>query len=174
MLTMRSSADDVRMTYMPADNVRTTYMPADDMWMTYLPVDDICHPPAKSPTKSHSCVICMLSTRRLHEISTPKIFPLRADSSAKNTNKNGVVFLHSYSCFSDFVFKIRLIKLGFSIKKLKFPVLYLNSYWFQSRVIIITPTEPTVSERHRKAFSTLQSCMTDSSWIHLILLIQLI
>ena len=31
MLTMRISADDVPM----------TYVPADDMWMTYLPADDI-------------------------------------------------------------------------------------------------------------------------------------
>ena len=31
-----------------------------------------------------------------------------------------------------------------------------------------------MSGRHRKAFSNLQSCLTDSSWIHLILLIKLI
>ena len=29
-------------------------------------------------------------------------------------------------------------------------------------------------ERHRKTFSRLYSCLTDSSWIHLILLIKLI
>ena len=34
--------------------------------------------------------------------------------------------------------------------------------------------EPTVSGRHRKAFCNIQSCLTDSSWIHLILLIKLI
>ena len=63
---------------------------------------------------------------------------------------------------------------GFSFKKLKIPVLYLNSQPTdsQSGVMTITPTEPTVSGRHRKAFSNLQSCMTDSSWIYLILLIQ--
>ena len=69
------------------------------------------------------------------------------------------------SCFSDFVFKIRLIRLGFSFKKLKIPVLYLKSQPTnsQSGVIPITPTEPTVSGGHRKAFSNLQPCMTDSS-----------
>ena len=76
---MRSSADDVQMTYVPADNVQMMYIPADDMhmtyppaddvqmrfWMMYMPADDIldnvpddiCHLPAKSPTKSHSRVI---------------------------------------------------------------------------------------------------------------------
>ena len=45
------------------------------------------------------------------------------------------------SCFSDFVFKIRLIRLGFFFKKLKIPVLYLNSQPTdsQSGVITITP-----------------------------------
>ena len=54
--------------------------------------------------------------------------------------------------------------------------MYLNSQSTdsQSGVITVTPTEPTVSLRHRKAFSNLQLCMTDSSWIHLILLIKLI
>ena len=65
MLTMRNSADDVRMTYVPADNMQMTYMPADVMQTTYLPADNvwmtfpmtyvICQP--KSPTKSHSHVI---------------------------------------------------------------------------------------------------------------------
>ena len=45
---MRSSADDVRMTYVPADDVRMMYTPAYDMRMTYPPADDvldsICHP----------------------------------------------------------------------------------------------------------------------------------
>ena len=60
---MRSSAEDVRMTYVPAVDMRMTYMPADDVQMTYLPVDDVwmmfwmTHPPAKSPMKSHSRVI---------------------------------------------------------------------------------------------------------------------
>ena len=65
MLTMRSSVDDVQMTYVPADDVQMTYLPADDVQMTYLPADDvpddICHLPAKSPMKSHSCVICTSS-----------------------------------------------------------------------------------------------------------------
>ena len=59
--------------------------------------DDICHPPAKSPMKSHShvihtssaChphVICVSSARCLHETSSPKIFPVmqQSNSSAKN------------------------------------------------------------------------------------------
>ena len=64
-----------------------------------------------------------------------------------------------YSCFSDFVFKIRLMRLGFSFQNTK------NSQPpdSQSGVITTTPTEPTVSGRHRKAFSNLQSCLTDSS-----------
>ena len=64
---MRSSADDAWMTYVPADDVQTMYTPADDMQMTYPPEDDIpddiCHPPAKSPMKSHSHVIRRSSTR---------------------------------------------------------------------------------------------------------------
>ena len=44
---MRSAADDVRMTYVPADDVRMTYTPADDVQMMYPPADDvsdnICH-----------------------------------------------------------------------------------------------------------------------------------
>ena len=34
--------------------------------------------------------------------------------------------------------------------------------------------EPTVTGRHRRAFNSLQSYLTDSSWIHLILIIKLI
>ena len=60
---------------------------------------------------------------------------------------------------------MRLIRLGFSFKKLKIPVLYLNSQPTdsQSGVITITPTEPTVNGRHKKVFSNLQSHMTDRS-----------
>ena len=47
-MTMRSAADDVWMTYVPADDVQMTYTPADNVWMTYPPADnipdDICHP----------------------------------------------------------------------------------------------------------------------------------
>ena len=66
MLTMRNSADDVRMTYVPSDDMRMTYMPADVMQTTYPPADNvrtmflmtyvICQP--KSPTKSRSRDIC--------------------------------------------------------------------------------------------------------------------
>ena len=64
MLTMRSSADDMQMTYMPADDVQMTYPPVDDV------LDNICHLPAKSPMKSHYHVICMSSTHRLHVVRT--------------------------------------------------------------------------------------------------------
>ena len=47
MLTMRSAADDVRMTYVPADDVRMTYTPVDNVQIMYPPVADvlnhICH-----------------------------------------------------------------------------------------------------------------------------------
>ena len=79
---------------------------------------------------------------------------------------SGSFFINNkQSCYSYFVFQIRLIRLGFFFKKLKIPVLYLNSRPTdsQSGVITITPTEPTVSGRHRKAFCNLQSCLTDSS-----------
>ena len=60
------------------------------------------------------------------------------------------IFWTSSKRFSDFVFKIRLIRLGFSFKKLKSPVMYLNSQPTnsQSGVIIITPTETAVRGRH--------------------------
>ena len=37
----------------------------------------------------------------------------------------------------------------------------------------VNSKEPNVSGRHRKAFSSLQWCLTDSSWIHMFLLIEL-
>ena len=47
---MRSAADDVRMTYVPADDVQMTYTPVDNVQMMYPPadniLDDICHPHA--------------------------------------------------------------------------------------------------------------------------------
>ena len=48
-----------------------------------------------------------------------------------------------YSFFSDFVFKIRLIRLGFSFQKQK-KILNLNSQPTDSQSGVIT-TEPTVS-----------------------------
>ena len=49
-----------------------------------------------------------------------------------------------HSCFSDFVFKIRLIRLGFSFKKnFKIPVLYLNSKPTDSQLGVIT-TAPQI------------------------------
>ena len=65
---------------------------------------------------------------------------VQVDKKKKFTNKKRIVF-------SVFVLKIRPIKLGFSFKKLKIAVLFLNSQPTdsQSGVITITPTEPTVS-----------------------------
>ena len=94
---MRSSADDVRMTYVPADDVWITYPPADDVpddvptcgrHADDIP-DDICHLPAKSPTKSHSHVVRMSSARHPHVVCTRLQFPdyfksKSRDSSAKN------------------------------------------------------------------------------------------
>ena len=94
---MRSSADDVWMTYVPADDVRMTYMPADDVWMTYPPADDmqmmcrwcpdnICHPPAEiSNEVSLSChphVVRASSARRPPRDFNPKIFPVKEQRTA--------------------------------------------------------------------------------------------
>ena len=70
----------------------------------------------------------------------------------------------SHLDFSYFEFKIRLIRLGLSFQKQKF--LYLNSKPAdsQSGVITITPkSQSSVSGTHRKVFSNLQSCLTDSN-----------
>ena len=48
------------------------------------------------------------------------------------------------------------------------------TYWFSVRSHNHYTIESTVSVRHRKAFSNLQSCLTGSIWICLILLIKLI
>ena len=106
MLTMRSSADDVRMTYVPADNMQMMYMPADNVRMTYLPADNVrmmfwmtyvIHQP-KTPMKSrshvvhmssacHPCVICMSSATRFQP---QNISSQRAEnSSAKKMKKIG-------------------------------------------------------------------------------------
>ena len=82
----RQCADDIHACGQHADDV------ADDV------LDDICHPPAKSPMKSHSRVvcmsstchlhiICMLSARRLHETSSPEIFPVKQQSNSSAKNK---------------------------------------------------------------------------------------
>ena len=59
---MRSSADDMRMTYVPADDVRMTYMPADDI------PDDICHLAAK--ISNEVSLLC-----RPHVVCTRLLFP---------------------------------------------------------------------------------------------------
>ena len=43
---------------------------------------------------------------------------------------------------------------------------------YQSGMLTIIPNEQAVSERHRKAFTILQSWLTDSNWIQLIQLIK--
>ena len=68
MLTMRSAADDVQMTYTPADDIQACGRCADDMRMTYV-IRQL-----KSPTKSHSRVVRAPSARRLHETSVPRLF----------------------------------------------------------------------------------------------------
>ena len=73
--------------------------------------------------------------------------------------------------FSYFEFKVNLIRLGLSFQKQKF--LY-STYWFSVRSHNHYTKGSTVSGSHKKAFTNLQSCLTDSSWIHLILLITLI
>ena len=111
MLTMRSSTDDVRMTYVPADNMRMTYMPADNVRMTYLPADNmqttfrmtyVIRQP-KSPTKSRSRVVHASSACRPHIICTSSavrfqpqnISSQRAEnSSAKNEEIYSVMTLH--------------------------------------------------------------------------------
>ena len=67
------------------------------------------------------------------------------------------------SCFCVSVFKIRLIILGFLPQKTKIPVFELTTYRFLVRSLNHYTMEPTVRGRHIKAFSSLQSCLTDSS-----------
>ena len=76
--------------------------------------------------------------------------------------------------FSYFEFKIKLIRLDLSFQKQKFPVFEFITDLILVRSHTHCIKEPTVSGRHRKALSNLQSYLTDSSWIHLILLIKLI
>ena len=56
-------------------------------------VDDMCRPPVKSHLKSHSHVVCTSSTHCLHDISTPKIFPVKQQSccSAKNQRRKTTI-----------------------------------------------------------------------------------
>ena len=86
-MTMRSAADNMWMMYPPADDMWMMYLPADDVWMTYV----IRQP--KSPTKSHSRVICMSfmhrphvvrasSARRMHETSVPRLFQVKQQRTA--------------------------------------------------------------------------------------------
>ena len=108
---MRSSADDVWMTYVPADDVHACGQHADDVrtcgWhadnvqtMCRRCPDDICHPPAEiSNEVSLLCcphIVCASSAHCLHvirhEISTQNISSQRAEnSSAKNEEVLGSV-----------------------------------------------------------------------------------
>ena len=56
--------------------------------------------------------------------------------------------------------------------KTKIPVFKPTTLWSSVRSYKHYTKETTMSGRHRKAFSRLQSCLTDSSWIKLILLIK--
>ena len=81
--------------------------------------------------------------------------------------------------FSYFEFKIRLIHLirwqkNNVILKKTFLRFDPRIYWSPVRHATHYTKLSTVSERHRKACNRLQSCLTGSSWIHLIHLIQLI
>ena len=76
--------------------------------------------------------------------------------------------------FNYFEFNMRLIRLGKPFQKQKNPI-YLNSQPTDSvRNYNHCTKDPTVSGRHRESFSSLQSCLNDSSLIQLILLIKLI
>ena len=90
---------------------------------------------------------------------------------ASKTHFWSTINLSTYFRFSDFEFKIRL---GLSFHKQKIAIFKLTIYWFSVRSHNHYTKQPTVSASHRKAFSKLQSCLTDSSWIHPILLIKLI
>ena len=74
--------------------------------------------------------------------------------------------------FYDFVFKIRLIRLGFSFQNSKIPVFELTTYWFPVR------SHNHYTNKQSQLWvgdtETLQSCLTNSNWIELILLIRLI
>ena len=75
---MRSSADDVRMTYVLADDVRMTYTPAYDVRMMYPPADnipgDICHLPAQiSNEVSLSCHPHVIRTSSARDFSSQTI-----------------------------------------------------------------------------------------------------
>ena len=71
----RWCADDIHACGQCADHIPACEWRVDDV------PDDTCHPPAKSPTKSHSRVIRTSSAHRPHEISTPKIFPLKEQTA---------------------------------------------------------------------------------------------
>ena len=66
--------------------------------------DDICHPPAKSHLKSHSCVIRTSSACHPHEISTGNIFPLKEQTALLKTKNNNFKF-----------FKIQFLRLTHGI-----------------------------------------------------------
>ena len=83
---MRSSADDVWMTYVPADDMQTTYLPADDMQMTFQMTYVIHQPNLQQNLTLVSFAHClhivhMSSAHCPHEISNPKIFPLKEQTA---------------------------------------------------------------------------------------------
>ena len=80
---------------------------------------------------------------------------------------NGSIIVSSFRII--WVFPILNLKLDWNFLS----VLELTTYWFSARSHSHYTKKPTVSGRHRKTFSNLQSCMTGSSWNQPILLIQL-
>ena len=129
-----------------------------------------------SPMQMHAGIHRLPTEQNDRHMLKQSNFPLILNSFVKWTqlaqfDKTSRTW-QSFICVS--VFKIRLIILGFLPQKTKIPVFELTTYWFSIGSLNHYTTEPTVRGRHIKAFSSLQSCLTDSSWIHLILLIQLI
>ena len=86
---------------------------------------DECAAEGRIPVPGNTC-ICFTSRSFCRNSSDKKILYRMS---------NAVVQFLNYSCFSDFVYKIRLTRLGFSSQNQK--ILYLNS--FQSGVITTTP-----------------------------------
>ena len=88
--------------------------------------DDICHPPAKSHPKSHSCVICtssahhlqvicMSSAHRPHEISTGNIFPLK-----EQTQNSELTIIVHYLLHKNYFNIFKNVPALFSLKEFVF------------------------------------------------------
>ena len=113
------------------------------------------------------CICCVIP-----EIVNCKQFQ-QAQKCEKNLTFRLFSFQHYLGLFY-FEFKIRLIRLALSFQKHKFLCFNSQPTDFQSGVITIIPKSQLCEGDTDKAFSNLQSCLTDSSLIHLSLLIKLI